>query len=452
MAKKAREDILMANTVQSVALSQTDRSSFSTPSQPVSGSQHGHSRVQRHRRWPIADRGPEEFEYHFHKTPLGLFESYFAGSQQHHCTFASRNNPGRILSKSPEPPEPDSSDDDDATTVDRDNAVISTGVKGEKRVRFGGVDQIEAPTIISIASDNDDAHDETDDKANASERLTTETPESTNISENSAEDDVDDSAEEVIESNKPPYIPDDDLFKDRWFPDPWDRPPGQMWTKAIQCQHSLRAAIRQRGLRGPRAGWLFNELHKRKGYRFPYKERSSLKKPDQTQIEYVAALKRRKEEAQSRENQVKEYDEEGALEEVKWALDVYDKVYGPGWPHDAVKTNPSTSNVAVNRDDIDDEYEEEESSPNRRRTRQHTSTPEPFSGKRVSAVINGISDPGPGQRASLQEIEKLNRDFKSHKADVTEVARMERDEVEIKDFMRSVENRWFSNGYKESWK
>jgi hypothetical protein len=462
-----KDDIVMAYDPQSGALSQTSRSSVSAASQRIAKDQNGHcdrSRKQRRKAPPI-DRGPEEFEYHFRGTPLGFSESYFADSQQHHCTFASRNNSGTVLSESPGPSETDSSDDE-VTVVDRDNAALSTGVQRQKRVRFGGV--LQASIAISLSSDSSDGHDhdetdnetdnKTDDEADdetgeASERLAIKTPESTNLGESGAEleEDTDDSAAEDVQPNKPPYLPHDDLFKDRWFSDPWDRRPGEMWTNAVQDQHNLRAAIKERGFTGPRAAWLFSELQKRKGSRFPYQEKTSLKKSEKTHTEYLSALKRRNEEAFARENQVKEYDEGVALEEIKWTLGLWDMVYGPDWPHDAAKTNISTSDIATDKNETDNKSEEEPS-PKRHRTDQRTSTAGRSREVKVSAVINGLSDPGPDQRASRQEMEKSDREFRAHKAKMLEAARKEREKADIRDFIRSAENRKFSSGYRESWK
>ena len=436
----------MAYDLQSVTASQTSRFSISaaSASKQVPKTQSvldGRSRQPRRKAPPI-DRGPEEFEYHFHETPLGLSESYFADIQQHHCTFASRNNAGRVLLESSETSDSDSSDDD-ATVVDRNTAAISTGARKKKKVRFGAISR------VSSAKSSPSANNETVDDT---ESLAIKTPQSTNLSDSGTEEDTEEGAKEVVRSTKPPYISEDDLFKDRWFPDPWDRPPGQMWTKAIQDQHNLRAAITERGFSGPRAAWLFSELQKRKGTRFPYLEKPSvLKKSEMTHMEYLRALKRRREEKRARENQVKEYDEEGAIEEIKWTLSLYDIVYGPDWPHDAAKTDTDTPIIAVDRNITDDETDEERPAKRRKTTQQ---TPEPGRSKRmtVSAVVEGISDPGPDQRASQQEVEESNRKFNDHKAKVLEAARKEREEAEVRAFIYSAQNRKFSNGYRESWK
>ena len=437
--EKTNEDAPVANTVQSVALSQTDKSSFSAASRRNSG-----SRPDRQRR-RVLDRGFEEFEYHFHKTPLNLFESYFAESEQHHCTFASRNNPGRLLSASPEAAEPDSSDhnddddhDDDATVVTRDNAA-STNLKVEKRVRFSITDQSRPPHLVSMSS----CDDKTDDIANRG--LIADNLQSANPGNCDVEDDIEENAENV-NLKKAAYLPDDDLFRDRWFADPWDRPPGQLWTKEIQNQHNLCAAIKERGFTGARTAWLLNQLWKRKGYLFPFNKRFSLRKPGQSQAEYVSALKRRKEEEQSCKNQVIEYDEERALEGCRWALGLYEKVYGPDWPDNAVKSKPSTADAILEEDEIDGVNKEKEPTPKRRKTDQPTSTPEPCTEENVRAVDHGITIPPDGERASLQEIQQRNRDFKTYKAEVLESARNRREEETIQDFMRSAGNRKFSSG------
>jgi len=412
-------------------------------SQQVSGSRRGRP-GRRHFPRPNqgADRGPHEYDYHFHETPLGLVESYFAESEQYHCTFATRNNPGRLLSESPEPSEPESSDDAAATVVDKDEAGVSTSAKGKKRLSFkktGSPGQ--GPTDIS-----DD-----DDEPNEGQKV--DSPCSPRLSGEDTEIDIEEP--EGFDRRKPSYIPDDDLFRDRWYPDPWNRAPGEMWTKEIQNRHNLKATVRERGFTGPRAAFLFNQIWKRKGHRFPYNERVSLKMPEQTQTEYTTALKQRREEGFSCENQVNEYDEESALEECKWALDLYEKVYGPDGPDSTLKPKSNIPHIMVNEDGFDDddeeeeeEEEEEESTPKRRKTRQHTSTPEPSKTKKVPVVNHGITIPPLSQRATPQQIEQRNKDFRAYRAEVIEAAGLEREEEDIEAFLRSELNRKFSNGYR----
>ena len=444
----------MANTVQGVKLSQTDRSSLPTASHQVSSSQGGKSRRKRqrqrrrYRQWGVPDGGFEPFELHFHETPLHLFESYFAESQQNHCTFASRNHPGRILPESAETSEADISDDggNDRTVYGRD---ADAGAEGKKRVRFGGIDQSGPPTITASSSD-DHVHEIS--PADSVGSTIQGDADAESHARNHGKDNVKESAKEIEDPKKYPYIPEDDLFKDRWFPDPWDRPSGQMWTNKIQNQHNLRAAIKEAGFTGARLAWLLDKLVDRQRYRFPYIEKYSVKMPDQSQAEYVRALKQRREEELAHANQVKEYDEESALEECKWALELYNKVYGPNWPENAVTKTPDSSQNAVDPDGIDSEYEEEEPSPKRRKTRQHTSTPEPSEGEGMPALSPSINDPGRSQRASAWEIEKSNKAFRIHKAEVLQAERKEREEADLKEFMQFALHPNFSNGYTEPWK
>jgi hypothetical protein len=441
---------VMAYDLQSVAASQTSRFSISAASAsqkgPKSQNVHDGRSRQPRRKTPLVDRGPEEFEYHFHETPLGLTESYFADSQQHHCTFASRTTTGRVLSESSEAPDSDSSNDD-ATVFDRNSAVFSTDARREKKVKIGAISRISR--AISLPSDNHETHNKT---VEDSESLSPETHQPTNIGDNGEEADKAEGAEDVVQNKKLPYVSDDDLFKDRWFPDPWDRPPGQMWTKPVQDQHNLRAAIRDRGFSGPRAAWLFSQLQKRKGTRFPYLEKTSvLKKSEQTPAEYLRALKRRKAEKRAWKNQVREYDEEGTLEEIKWTLGLYEMIYGPDWPNDAAKAATNMPETAIDRSKTIDNTDEEPPAKRRRIAQQ---TPETGRSRTTiaSAVVEGITDPGPNQRAPRQEVEESNRKFNTHKAKVLEAARKEREEAEVRAFIYSAQNRKFSNGYRESWK
>lgn len=438
--QKSRTGYSLANTGQSLKRSRKDRSSLPTASHEVADSQGGKSRRKRQRRpyrqWGVVDRGFEPFELHFHETALHLFESYFAESQQNHCNFASRINPGRILSESAETSEADSSDDgDNDRTICRD---ADAGAKEKKRVSFGETDQSRPPTITQTSS-NHHARERSPADAESHAR-------------NHGQDNVKESAKNVEDPKKSPHISEHDLFKDRWFPDSWNRPPGQMWTNEIQKQHNLRAAIREAGFTGARLTWLFDRLVDRKRYRFPYIENYSVKKPDQSQAEYIRALKQRREEELAHENQVKEYDEERAVEECKWALELYNKVYGVDWPENAVTKTPNSSPNTVDPDGMDSEYEEEEPSPKRQKTGQHTSTPEPSEGQGMPALGPGISDPGLGQRASAGEIEKSNKAFRTHKAEVMQSAKKEREEADMKEFMRFAVHRNFSNGYTEPWK
>lgn len=444
----------MADTVQSVKLSQTDRSSLSTASHQVSGSQRvkGGRKPQRQRRcyrpWRVPDGVFEAFELHFHETPLHLFESYFAESQQNHCTFASRNNPGIILPESAETSEADSSDDDsNDKTVD--GAGATAGAKGKKRVTFGKIDQCgpHTPnTKLTFPNDRacgsfpvDSVGSTRRDDADAEHHAGTQ-----------RRDNVEDSANEVTNPNKPPYMPDDELFKERWA-DPWDRPPGQMWTKKIQNQHNLRKAIKEAGFTGARLTWLFDNLVDRKRYRFPYMEKYSVKRSHLNQAQYMHALKQRRKEELAYANQVKEYDEESAFEECKWALELYDKVYGPDWPENTATQTPDTSTNTAHQDDNDSQYEEDDLSPKRQKTCQHTPPPEPFEEGGIPAFGPDNSDPACGQRASVWEMEKSNETFRAHKAEMMEAARKKREEADAKEFMQVAIQRPFSNGYAQPW-
>ncbi|ERF69807.1 hypothetical protein EPUS_07063 [Endocarpon pusillum Z07020] len=443
-------------SVQRVRRSRKNRSSLSTASHQVADGQGGQGRRKRQRRpyrpWGVPDRGFEPFELHLHETPLHLFESYFAESQQNHCTFAWRHNPGRILSESAETSEADSSDDgdNDRTICGRD---ADADAKGNRRVRFGETDQSGSPTTTQTSS-NDHAR-EISPAESVGSTIHGDADAESHVS-NHGEDYVKESAKNVEDTKKSPYISEDDLFKDRWFPDPWNRPPGQMWTNMIQNQHNLRAAIKEAGFTGARLDWLFNQLVDRKRYRFPYIEKYSVKMPNQSQAEYMRALKQCREEELAHANQVKEYDEERALEECKWALELYNKVYGVDWPENAVAKTPNSSGNTVDPDGIDSEYEEEEEeeepSPKRQKTRQHTSTPEPSEEEGIPALGPGISDPGLGQRASALEIEKSDKAFRTHKAEVMQSGRKEREAADMKEFMHFAVHRNFSNGYTEPWK
>jgi hypothetical protein len=380
--------------VQSVIFSQTERLSISTTSHQISGSRQARSaRQSRRRQSPVPDRSAQEHDYHFHETPLGLLESYFAESGQHHCPFVARNNPGRLFSESPEPSEPDSSDDDDVTAVDQDEIVASAIGKGKRRVNLEEIDHSGPRISITSAA----YHDEIELEANQGRRA--HSPCSSG--DDNLEEYIEESATPVIDRKKAPYIPDDDLLKDHWYTDPWNRPPGQMWTKEIQGYNNLKAATRGRVFKRERAAWLLNQLWKREGTRFPFNERRSVKRPGQTAGEYFAALKNRKQEERFRGNEVKEYDEENALEECKWALELYNMVYGEDWPDNAFKAKASIPNTVA---DVDGDFVEEGSVPNRRKTRQHTSTPEPAAKKKVRAVDRGITIPPLDQRATPQEV------------------------------------------------
>ncbi|KAF7504735.1 hypothetical protein GJ744_001804 [Endocarpon pusillum] len=471
---------LRRTDLQSVKLSRKDRSSLSTASHQVADNQGGKSRQKRQRRpyrqWGVPDRGFEPFELHFHETPLHFFESYFAKSQQNHCTYARSNNPGRILSESAETSGADSSDDgDNDRTVcgqdadagtkgekraetsgadssddgDNDRTICGhdtdAGAKGKKRVRFGETDQSRPPTITQTSS-NDHAPEIS--PADSVGSTIHGNADAESDAGNHGKDNVNESAKNVEDPKKCPYISEDDLFKDRWFPDPWNRPPGQMWTNKIQNQHNLRAAIKEAGFTGARLDWLSNRLVDRKRYRFPYIERYSLKMPGQSQAEYLRALKQRREEELAHANQVKEYDEERALEECRWGLELYNKVYGVDWPENAVTATRNSSQNTVDPDGIDSEYEEEEEelSPKRQKTRQYTSTPEPSEGEGMPALDRGISDPGLGQRASALEIEKSDKAFRTHKAEVMQSGRKKREEADLKEFTHFAGHRNLSNG------
>jgi hypothetical protein len=433
------EGTFVANIVQSVIFSRTERSSLSTPSHQVSGSgQSRNARQSRRRQTYVPDRGGQEYDYHFHETPLGLVESYFAESEQHHCTFAARNNPGRLLSESPEPSEPDSSDDDDVTALYQDDVVASVVEKEKKGVTFEKISHCGPRINITSGSHQDKIEIEVNHGRRAHNPCSS--------SDDNTEKYIEESATSDIDRKKAPYIPDDDLLKDRWYVDPWDRPPGQMWTKEIQDYNNLKAAIRGRGFKRERAAWLLNQLWKRKGTRFPFNERRSVKKPGQTAGEYFAALKKRRQEERFCGNQVKEYDEENALEECKWALELYNMVYGEDWPDNAVKAKASIPNVFA---DVDGDFVEEGSVPMRRKTRQHTSTPEPTAEKKVQTVDRGITLPPLGQGASPQEVERRNKDFRTHKARVLEEARTEREAGDRKEFMQFANRTRFSKAYIE---
>lgn len=450
----------LANRVQSGNLASTERSSLSAASHQLPG--HSPRRRRRRRRGchdpnvsdgcPAPDRGSEEFDYQFYRTALNLHESYFAESQQHHWLFSSRNNPGILLCDDPDPPGPDSSDDDDVSELNRSDDDVSICTKAAKRVVSKNRDHPETTTIFAAAS----REDRIDDVAGTGRAEHTRSPAELCDEDGDEDDDVksdtNESTEENVEAEKPSYIPDDDLFRARWFADSWDRLPGQLWTKEIQNQHNLRAAIREKGFTGARAAWLFHQLSKRKGYRFPYKERISLKRPDQTHGQYLSALKQRRDEEQTYENQVKEYDEGNALEECEWAFNLYNKVSFPGWPEDAATVKPIIQNAIGDGTTIDGELEEEESFLNRQEARQHVSNPQPQEKKQLSAAHHGITIPLPAERASVEEIEQRNQDFRAYKAKTTEAARREAEEQEIREFIQAANSQTFSNGYRQMWK
>ena len=221
-----------------------------------------------------------------------------------------------------------------------------------------------------------------------------------------------------------------------------------MWTKDVHNQHNLRAAIRHRGFTGQLGNWFFNQLWKRKGYRFPFNERSSMKRPNQTHAEYLSALRQRREEELSYENQVKEYDEENALGECQWTLDLYNKVYGPDWPADEVKAKSSMSPPTVHDDGLDGGHEEEQAGLPCHKTLQRISTSEPPLTEKVPVHDPGITMPPPDQRASAEQIERRNIGFRLHKKRVMKAARKEKEDQEHKYFMPSAGDQRFSNGYK----
>lgn len=436
--------------MQSGLLSQTRRSSPSIGShQPT-----GHLR-RRCRRNIVPDRrlapdcSLEESDYHFHRTPLNLYESYFAENQQHHCVGAARNNPGILLCKTPEPSDQDSSDDgaDDVAVTDHSNDV-SAGAKEAKTATFMELDHSRPPTVSIPVSLKDE------DKAGhqANQGLAADTRITADSSDEDAETDSNENTEVDGEPKQPSYIPDEDMFKDSWFADCWNRPPGQMWTKDIQNQHNLRAAIRQRGFTAPRAAWLFYQLSRRKGYRFPYKKRVSLKRPEQTHGQYLSALKQRRDEEQIYENQVKAYDEENSLEECKWALNLYDMVYGLDGPEDAAGVKPSIANAVVDGDAIDADDEDREKYLSIVKAGQDALDLELPKSEIAPVVNHGITIPIPAQRASVEEMQQRNKDFRIYKARIMESARKGREEEEIREFIGSMNNPSFSNGYREVWK
>jgi hypothetical protein len=359
----------------------------------------------------------------------------------------SRSNPGRLLSESPEPPEPDVTEDNgDVIVVHEDDESVSGCAMKERKEDVGSEEpeHFGSTTVVAASSGWDEVRDE------AIEDLTVDNPVRRLAYGDFSCENTTDGVEEDGGSAKAVYVPDDDLFKNRWFPDPWNRPPGQIWTKEIQNQQNLATAIRQRGFTGRRAAWLFNQLRKRKGYRFPYQERVSLKRPGQTPAQYLAALRKRREEEHSYENQVKEYDEEKAVEECEWTLDLFNKVYGPGWPEAAAKAISSEADQTLAEDYTDGHEEEEEwTMETRQKTRRQSSRPESPKRKKSTAANHGITLASADQMASPQEIAKRNRDFRSYKARKMEAARVQREKEDVRDFMQSVNHQTFSNGHKE---
>ena len=408
-------------------------------------------RAHKRTRTRTHDAAPEEVEYHFQETPLGLFESYFVESQQQHGKCSRRNNPGIFLGDSSESSELEVDDDDD-TIVNHNEENVSRSADKNKRVAFEEDDRSE-PSVLLISPAK-----EAEVKPGRNEHLIADHSYPASQSDDDAEtiqgeiQDESEHPESDVSIKKPPFIPDHDLIKDRWYPDPWDRSSGQKWKKDVQNQHNLRAVIRKNGFTGRLAVWLFNQLVKRKGYRFPFNERSSLKKPDQTHAEYMAALRQRREEEHSYENQVKEYDEENALEEYQWTLGLYSMVYGPKWPEEGIEANSSLPNTKVDEDGVDGDCEEVDLRPTRRKTRQRTSTPEPLSAIRLPADSHGITMPPPADRASKDEIERRNMAFMAHKKRVIDAARKQREEEDGKLFRQSADEQRFSKGYRERWR
>jgi hypothetical protein len=325
-----------------------------------------------------------------------------------------------------------------------DESISGCAKKRKEDVGFEEPDHFGSTTVVAASSGRDEVQDE------AIEDLTLDNPVRRLAYDDFSSENTMDSVEEDGDSAKAVYIPDDDLFKNRWFSDPWNRPPGQIWTKEIQNQHNLATAIRQRGFTGRRAAWLFNQLRKRKGYRFPYQERVSLKRPDQTPAQYLAALRKRREEEHSYENQVKEYDEEKAVEECEWTLDLFNKVYGPEWPEAAAKAISSEADQTLAEDYTDGhEKEEERTMETRQKTRKQSSRPDSPKRKKSMAANHGITHASADQMASPHEIAKRNRDFRSYKASKIEAARVQREKEDVREFMQSVNRQTFSNGHKE---
>jgi hypothetical protein len=350
-----------------------------------------------------------------------------------------------VLDESSEASEAESSNGEggDGTIVNQGDKAVSGSAQGNKRATLQD-DQPERTNTIT--SQPKQANINLEENGALTANTTFPTNQSTDDAEDALE--ASETPENDVSISRPAFIPDDELFKARWYPDSFDRPPRQMWSKDVQDQHNLRAAIKTRGFTGQLGSWFFNQLWKRKGYRFPFNERTSLKRPNQTHAQYLAALRKRREEEHSYENQVKEYDEEKALEECQWALDLYNKVYGPEWPEDEAKAKSSVPNTAADQDFVDGDYEEEETRLTRRRTRRHTSTPEPPKTRRVTDHDPGISMPPPDQRASVEQTDKRNKAFRIHKKRVMKAARTEREDGDLKYFTPSAGEQRFSNGYK----
>lgn len=350
------------------------------------------------------------------------------------------------MSESSESESSDAEDDDDVAAINHGHAIVSRHADGSGDTILEENGRNEMNSLIpSVQKDG-----EIDLEHHENTIANTHNP----TSQSNDDDDArcatkeNDSQENNIDVEDSSFIPDNDLFKARWYADPWDRPAGQLWTKDVQNQHNLRAAIRRNGFTGQLGAWLFNQLRKRKGYRFPYNERSSLKKPSQTHAEYLAALKRRREEEHSHENQVKEYDEAGAIEECRWTLELYDKVYGKDWPEDEAETTSSVPNTSLNGHSIVVECDGEEAVPTRRKTRQNPSIPEPPKTEMVPGHNLGITIPPWDQRASVEQIEARNSAFNIHKEKVMKAAQKHREEQDARYFMPSAGEPRFSIGYR----
>lgn len=427
----------MANHLQS------DASSYTLQQSPLTKSQGVSRNDRRSSQYSVPEQG-QESDYHFHKTPLGLFESFFADTQQYHCSARARNNPGAILQNSPETSESESSDEDkDVTICKQDNDAV--------RERAAEMELVSPGSVLEFERKQIDTLDEFVDEIK--EDQTPNSSFSSNADKNKTESSTERDVEQSTGLKKPDSVSEYDLLKERWFPDPWERPPGQLWTKEIQRQHDLKTAIRNSGFTGEHAAWLFNQATKCKGVDRVYERRPSLRRPGQTHAQYLAALKQRKQEEHRRDNQVEEYDEDTVAERIKKALALYDIIHRGGALDNADKAEASTTDHFMDVDNSDGEYEDEDSVSTCRRTRQHSSTAEVCYGDNVLTDKHGISMPPPGQRASPQEIEKSNQLFRARRAEVMGAARIRREEEELQEFRRAaVNNREFSNGYRERWR
>lgn len=141
--------------MQSKASAHTFQQSSSTKSQPASRS------GRRSSKYSAPDQRSQESDYHFHKTPLGLFESFFADTQQHHCSATARNNPGTILLNISETSESESTDEDgDVTIRDQDESADWERAEKVEGVSPDSVGQFEGTEIDTLQEVVDEAKED----------------------------------------------------------------------------------------------------------------------------------------------------------------------------------------------------------------------------------------------------------------------------------------------------